>query len=389
MKIYSIIPARSGSKGIPNKNIATVGEHPLLAWSIQSSLQLPIINKTFVSTDSLEYQNIAKKYGAEAPFLRPSEISGDTATDLEFLNHFLSWIKQKNIPFPDIIVFLRPTTPFRKKSVLEENIQKFILEMNTFSSARSGHINPESPHKWYKAGTKTLSPFMELSPLFLEQPRQKTPQAFVPNGYIDLVLPHVVLNEGSVYGKNSMALETEQTIEIDTLFELELAQLYATKHFNKTFHTSTELRHHGIPVKNIIVMINFYKKYFGLETMSHEVESGSFFEHIVALKKGASAEIVKLGSNNKVVIELLCYPASFLVEQEEPLTQPQQKIYSQGNAHAALTVYNADSIFIKLKNDNQRIISEPKISPNGKAKVFFVQDPEYNFIEVVEELKKD
>ena len=87
--IVCIIPARSGSKGIQDKNIVNLGGHPLLAWTIATAKKSNLINRTVVSTDSKEYQKIAREYGAEAPFLRPSNISQDNSTDLEFIKHIL------------------------------------------------------------------------------------------------------------------------------------------------------------------------------------------------------------------------------------------------------------------------------------------------------------
>ena len=124
MSTIAIIHARSGSKGIPNKNIIKLGGHPLIAWSIRASLLCPEITKTIVSTDSQEYASIAKDYGAEVPFLRPTIISKDNSTDLEFLEHYLEFIKGSSQKV-DIIAHIRPTTPLRKPSLFSEAIKFF------------------------------------------------------------------------------------------------------------------------------------------------------------------------------------------------------------------------------------------------------------------------
>ena len=89
MKILCIIPARSGSKGIPHKNIKLFHNKPLLAWSIIQAQQSKYNMRIIVSTDSENYSNIANDYGAETPFLRPSEISQDSSTDYECIKHYL------------------------------------------------------------------------------------------------------------------------------------------------------------------------------------------------------------------------------------------------------------------------------------------------------------
>ena len=91
-KIISLIPARSGSEGINNKNIFPLLEYPLIAYSIIASKMSNKIKRTIVSTDSEIYYNIALEYGAEVPFLRPIEYSGDKSTDYDFVKHLLDWI---------------------------------------------------------------------------------------------------------------------------------------------------------------------------------------------------------------------------------------------------------------------------------------------------------
>ena len=105
-----IIPARSGSKSIPHKNIYNLGGHPLIAWSIKAALNAESIDRVIVSTDSEEYKDISIEYGAEVPFLRPKNISEDNSTDLEFFQHVIGVFKETSYN-PDLIIHLRPTTP--------------------------------------------------------------------------------------------------------------------------------------------------------------------------------------------------------------------------------------------------------------------------------------
>ena len=88
-KIWAIIPARSGSKGVPHKNIKILAGHPLISYSIQAAKKTSCIEKIIVSTDSTDYANIAREYGAEIPFIRPKKISGDKATDIQFFKHLI------------------------------------------------------------------------------------------------------------------------------------------------------------------------------------------------------------------------------------------------------------------------------------------------------------
>ena len=90
--IIAVIPARANSKGVPNKNILPLNNIPLIAYSIKAAQKSRYIDRIIVSTDSEEYANISREYGAETPFLRPDKYSQDHSNDIEFLKHMLDWI---------------------------------------------------------------------------------------------------------------------------------------------------------------------------------------------------------------------------------------------------------------------------------------------------------
>src|SRR5210317_1800117 len=110
--IVALIPARSGSKRVPDKNIRLLAGHPLMAYSIAAALQSKIFKKVIVSTDSQRYADIAGHYGAEVPFLRPAKIAGDTSPDIEWVVHTLSQLRENGQDY-ECFSILRPTSPFR------------------------------------------------------------------------------------------------------------------------------------------------------------------------------------------------------------------------------------------------------------------------------------
>ena len=112
-KFSAIIPARSGSKSIKDKNLALLGGYPLIAYSIALAKTTEGVDRVIVSTDSLEYAKIAEKYGAEVPFLRPKALSQDTSTDYDFMSHAVNWFDDNSKIVPDFWIHLRPTTPLR------------------------------------------------------------------------------------------------------------------------------------------------------------------------------------------------------------------------------------------------------------------------------------
>jgi len=129
MKIYVIIPARSGSKGVPNKNIRKINGKELIGYSIEFAKRLQV-DKIICSTDSAEYAEIAKKYGAEVPFLRSEYASSDTAKDEDVLKDVYDKFDEHNIEYPDLWVWLRPTFIFRDLDAVKECIDRMKKDKN-------------------------------------------------------------------------------------------------------------------------------------------------------------------------------------------------------------------------------------------------------------------
>lgn len=119
--IVAIIPARGGSRGIKKKNIQPLGGLPLIAYSIQTGLHCPLIDRVIVSTDDQEIAATAQKYGAEVPFLRPKEFAGDNSSIGEAIDHALLHLEGKP---PEAVVILLPTHPFRPRKLVEFLVRK-------------------------------------------------------------------------------------------------------------------------------------------------------------------------------------------------------------------------------------------------------------------------
>ena len=151
--ILAIIPARSGSKGVSNKNIKLLNGHPLIAYSIKAALLVPTIDRVIVSTDSKHYASIARRYGAETPFLRPKKISGDYSRDLEFIEHALDWFYHAEGYAPRLIVHLRPTTPLRDPRVIEKAILTIDNDLDA-TALRSVHQMSNPAYKCFEVKDK-------------------------------------------------------------------------------------------------------------------------------------------------------------------------------------------------------------------------------------------
>ena len=147
--MIALIPARSGSKGVTNKNIRSLDGIHLIGHSILTALKINGVREVIVSTDSEKYAEIARSYGAKTPFLRPKEISNNSSTDFEFFKHFSDNFDMLD---DELILHLRPTTPIRKIEVINSAIEKIKKDKNA-TSLRSGHLAPETPFKWFRKDT--------------------------------------------------------------------------------------------------------------------------------------------------------------------------------------------------------------------------------------------
>lgn len=217
-KIVAIIPARSGSKGLLDKNIRVLGGHPLLAYSIALAKKTRSIDRVIVSTDSERYAAIARKYGAEVPFLRPSEYSGDVVGDYPVIRHTLNWLKENETVEPELIVHLRPTTPFRDPLYVEEAVQRFFKEKDA-TALRSVHEMSESAYKTFEIENGCLKCLCtgSLNVEAANNCRQGYEKTFQANGYVDILRRSYVIEKKMLHGDQVSAFITPPVIEVDTL----------------------------------------------------------------------------------------------------------------------------------------------------------------------------
>ncbi len=229
--IVALIPARSGSKGVPHKNIRLLGNHPLIEWSIAACKTSDLINRTIISTDSAEYAQKALEMGAEAPFLRPAKISGDQATDYDFVTHALSWLSQ-NGGEPDYIVHIRPTTPFRDPTLIDQAINAFINKPQA-TALRSVHLMSESAYKTFEIAPtgqlkRVASDSTELDAA--NNARQQFPATYAANGYIDVLSTAFVRKAQLIHGSYVLPFITPTVNEVDTEEDFSMLELELQNH---------------------------------------------------------------------------------------------------------------------------------------------------------------
>lgn len=222
-KILCLIPARSGSKGLKDKNIRDFKGKPLIAHSILQAKECDFVEsmRIIVTTDSKKYAEVAKKYGAEVPFIRPHDISQDMSTDLEFIKHAVHWLKENENYEADIILQLRPTQPLRKVEDINKTLSIFIENYANYDSLRTVIEFEKSPYKMYRINNNVLEPLFTSVDDITNEPynqcRQKLPTTYLHNGYID-ILKTSILQEDKISGSKILPyiMNKKDTIDIDT-----------------------------------------------------------------------------------------------------------------------------------------------------------------------------
>ena len=225
--IVAIIPARSGSKSLKDKNIKLLSGHPMIAYSIQAAKLSKKIERVIVSTDSEEYAEVARKYGAEVPFIRPREHSTDTSLDRDFLVHAMKWFQKNEGGVPEYWVHLRPTTPLREPKIIDSAIN-MILNEKSSTSLRSGHKAPESPLKWFVKRDRFFKGLQEDEQYNL--PKESFEDVYIPNGYVDILKSSFILENEKIHGESMLCFVSPVCTEVDSIEEFDIIEYQINKY---------------------------------------------------------------------------------------------------------------------------------------------------------------
>lgn len=226
--IIALIPARGGSKGIKNKNIIRIKKKPLIYYSIDIAKKIKLVNEVYVSTDSERIKKISVSLGAKVPFLRPKKYSEDNSSDLQVFKHFYNWYTKKNKKKIDLILHLRPTTPFRSNSTVIKAI-KLMLNNPSYSSLRTFSKSDFSPFKtWTKKNSIAKPLFRKIikGREIHSLGRQLLPTTYKHIGYLDIINPELTIKNKSMVGKKVCFFEIdekkEKFIDLDTYEDLKI-----------------------------------------------------------------------------------------------------------------------------------------------------------------------
>ena len=225
--IVGLIPARAGSKRVPDKNIRPLGGHPVMAYTIVAALESGVFTDVIVSTDSEQYAEIACHYGAEVPFLRPMELAGDISPDIEWLEYTIKKLAEDGRKY-DCFSILRPTSPFRKPETIRRAWEEFLAE-DGVDSLRAIEKCQQHPGKMWVVRGKRMMPLLPIGPA--EQPwhssqYQSLPEVYVQNASLEIAWTRVVLQDRTIAGNVLMPFFTDdyEGFDVNNPYDWSLAE---------------------------------------------------------------------------------------------------------------------------------------------------------------------
>lgn len=228
MQILYIIPARGGSKGLPNKNIRLLDNKPMIAYSIIAAQNSHYKGKVVVSTDSEKIATISKEYGAEVPFMRPQELATDSAASIDVIFHAIDYYKERNIHF-DLVALLQPTSPLRISEDINNAIKK-LLDKNAETIV--GVCESEHHPLW--ANTLPVDGSMKnfLPESIKGLNRQQLPIYYRLNGAIFISTIDALYKQKTFIHQNTFSyiMPNERSIDIDHEIDFKLAELILTEY---------------------------------------------------------------------------------------------------------------------------------------------------------------
>lgn len=222
--IVAIIPARAGSKRIPNKNIREIDGKPLIAYTIEEAKKSKLLDRIIVSTDSEKIAGIARKYGAEVPFIRPSELATDTAPTSLALIHAVDYLeKTENYPV-DVVVILQPNCPLRTAGQIDEGIKK-LLELDADSLVGLKKADP--PWWLFRTRGDKVELFLKDDKIDFYTRSQDFPPVYLISGALHITRKEWLMKTGKPFNLENcgyIIMDKESSVDIDEMADFMLAE---------------------------------------------------------------------------------------------------------------------------------------------------------------------
>lgn len=231
-KVLGIIPARGGSKGLPRKNILHLAGKPLIAYTIEAALRASLLDRVIVSTDDGEIAKVARKCGAEVPFLRPHDLARDEASIYPVLIHAVQWLDEDQNWDIDYVLLLQPTSPLRNAEDIDRAITLALeRDADAIVSVYEAKQHPYQMKRLTAEG-RIIEFISQSTPV---ERRQELPTVYMLNGAIYLVKRSILLEKRTFYTDRTYAylMSPEQSLDIDSKWDLYLAELVLKDRINR------------------------------------------------------------------------------------------------------------------------------------------------------------
>lgn len=212
----ALVPARSGSKRVPDKNVRRLAGHPLLAYAIAGARASGLFSAVVCSTDSEQYADIARHYGAEVPCLRPAGMASDVSPDIEWVEHMLGALAAAGRRF-DVFSILRPTSPFRRAETIRRAWAHFAGETGVHSLRAVEKVAQHPGKMWVVRGGRLL-PLIAFSPAdrpWHSAQYQALPEVYIQNASLEIAWTRIVAETGTIAGSVIVPFLTEELEGLD------------------------------------------------------------------------------------------------------------------------------------------------------------------------------
>ena len=226
MKILVVIPARGGSKGLPGKNIKLLNNMPLIQYTIEAAREVFDDSSIYISTDSQEIKKIVENIGLDVPFIRPPDLSTDSANSQDVLIHAMKYYQEINNEKPEIVVLLQPTSPMRKAFHIEEALRLYSSDLDMIVSVKETESNP-----YYVLFEENSKGFLKKSKDSHFTRRQDCPKVWEYNGAIYIINPNSLIKKkiGEFDKILKYEMDRESSIDIDNKIDFKLAEILMQK----------------------------------------------------------------------------------------------------------------------------------------------------------------
>ncbi len=224
-RILGVITARGKSKGLPGKNLRLLHGKPMIAYTIEAALKSRVVDKLVLTTDDPEIAEVGKKYGAEAPFLRPAYLASDTAHSPDVVMHAAQFVEDNDGYRADYIITFQPTSPLRKPEHIAAGVKKII---ETGADSLVGVKAADFPPFWLLEMNEKgrLVPFVKSETDYFCLERQQLPKVYQPNGALFITKCDVLFKDKVLVAKDNAGLEMdgESSLDVDDIFDFKMIE---------------------------------------------------------------------------------------------------------------------------------------------------------------------